>query len=72
MIEKEDIDFAKLQIDKANGLTDLILAKIGEMYLKKEIGPSEGIFGLGTIAQGPKEEINQVILTWLTGESIDG
>jgi hypothetical protein len=68
-----EIDFLALQNDKAEELTDKILGKIGELYLKKEIGPSEGgIYGLGTLALGPREEIRQVILTWLTREKVDG
>ena len=66
------IDFAELQNNKAIELTDKIFAKIGELYLTKEIGPAENLFGLGTLAIGPREEIRQVVLTWLTEEKVDG
>ena len=68
-----EIDFAELQNKKAVDLTEKIFAKIGELYLQKEIGPPENlIFGLGTFAMGPREEIRQVVLAWLTEEKIDG
>jgi hypothetical protein len=66
------IDFAELQNNKAIELTDKIFSKIGELYLTKEIGPAESIYGLGTLSVKPKEEIRIVILNWLTEEKIDG
>ena len=66
------IDFAELQNDKAIDLTDKIFAKIGELYLTKEIGPNENMFGLGTSATGVREEIRILVLHWLTEEKIDG
>ncbi len=65
-----DLDFAELQNNKAIELTDKILSKIGELYLTKEIGSN--MFEIGVVAVGPREEIRQVILAWLTEEKIDG
>ncbi len=65
-----DIDFSDLQNDKAIDLTDKIFAKIGELYLTKEIGPAGNMFGLGIEAIGPREEIRQVVLAWMTEEKI--
>jgi hypothetical protein len=67
-----EIDFVKLQNDKANDLTDKVMAKIGELFLKREIGPSDSIFGVGTSIEGPRDDIRRVILDWLTEEKIDG
>lgn len=67
-----EIDFAQLQNDKANDLTDKVMAKIGELFLKREIGPSDSIFGVGTSVLGPRDDIRRVILDWLTEEKIDG
>ncbi len=67
-----DLDFAELQNNKATELTDKIFAKIGELYLTKQVGPAENMFGLGTLAIGPREEIRQVVFAWLTEEKIDG
>ena len=71
-VDEDNIDFAELQNNKAIELTDKIFAKIGELYLTKEIGPNEVMFGLGTLAIGPREEIRQVVLAWLTEEKVDG
>jgi hypothetical protein len=65
-----ELDFSELQNDKAIELTDKIFAKIGELYLTKEIGPNQGMFGLGTDAAGPREEIRLVVFRWLTEEKI--
>ena len=67
-----DLDFSELQNNKAEDLAEKILAKIGELYLQKNIGSGDNIFGLGTLVAGPKEEIRQVVLAWLTEEKIDG
>ncbi len=64
----DEIDFNQLQYDKANDLTDKIMAKIGELYLKKEIGPSDSIYGVGTSVLGPRDDIRQVIHSWLMEE----
>ena len=66
-----EIDFAQLQNDKANDLTDKILAKIGELFLKREIGSTDNIFGTGASYLGPRDDIRQVILDWLTEEKLD-
>ena len=49
----DELDFNQIQNDKANDLTDKIMAKIGELFLKKEIGPNDNIFGVGTSVFGP-------------------
>ena len=67
-----EIDFVKLQNDKANDLTDKVMAKIGELFLRREIGPSDSIFGVGTSVDGPRDDIRRVIFDWLTEEKIDG
>ena len=66
------IDFADLQNNKAIELTEKILAKLGEMYLQKEIGPNDNPFGLAGFTPGPKEAIRILILDWLTEEKEDG
>ncbi len=65
------IDFSDLQNNKAIDLTDKIFAKIGELYLTKEIGPNENMFGLGISATGVREEIRLLVFHWLTEEKID-
>ncbi len=64
------IDFSELQNNKAIDLTDKIFAKIGELYLTKEIGPAENMFG--TVATGVREEIRVLVFHWLTEEKVDG
>jgi len=64
----DELDFNQIQNDKANDLTDKIMAKIGELFLKKEIGPTDNIFGVGTSVFGPRDDIRQVIYSWMTEE----
>ena len=67
----DKLDFQQLQHDKANELTDRIMAKIGELFLKKEIGTGESNIFVPSLF-GPRDDIRQVIHTWLTEEKVDG
>ncbi len=67
-------DFEQIQRDKANDLTDRIMTRIGEMYLKSHVwtpGQFESSFG-SSFSTGPRDEIRDVILFWLTEEKEDG
>jgi hypothetical protein len=67
-----DLDFAQLQIKKANELTDRIMAMLGALFLKKELGQDNDIMAMYSVQREPRDAINQEILAWLTEEKIDG
>jgi len=60
--------FEQIQHDKTNELTDRIMAKIGELFLKSQIGaPGDSAFGFIT-STDPRSEIRDVIYWWMTEE----
>jgi len=62
-------DFEQIQHDKANELTDRIMSKIGELFLKSQIGtPGDSAFSFTSPSDDPRSEIRQVIYWWMTEE----
>lgn len=65
-MKMDDSDYVQIQ-DRADELIYRIMARIGELFLTKELGSGDGNLTFPSVF-GPRHDIRQVIVGWLVDE----